>query len=151
MLRPGTPAPDIVLNDQRGEPFTLSHAWRSGKVVLFFYPKADTPVCTKEACAFRDAFADLKAKDVTIVGISRDGSEAQQAFAQKWNLPFTLLADVEGRAHAAYKASGLFGIIPGRITYLIDRGGTILNSYSALFGSDAHVQNALEVLDQGKV
>jgi peroxiredoxin Q/BCP len=147
MLNPGTPAPDLVLADQDGKPFTLSSAWRDSNVVLFFYPKAGTTVCTKEACAFRDAFADLQARNAIVVGISRDGSEAQRAFASQWNLPFKLLADVQGKAHRAYAVDSLFGLIPGRVTYVIGKGGVIRNAHSALLQSDGHVQDALNALD----
>jgi peroxiredoxin Q/BCP len=147
MLSPGTPAPDLVLSDQNGNPFTLSNAWRDSNVVLFFYPKAGTPVCTKEACAFRDAFADLEAKNAVVVGISRDGSEAQRTFASQWSLPFKLLADVQGKAHKAYAVDSLFGLIPGRVTYVIGKGGVIRNAHSALLQSDRHVQEALNALD----
>lgn len=151
MLQAGNPAPDLVLADQYGKPFSLSSAWAESNVVIFFYPKADTPVCTKEACAFRDAFAELKARNTVIIGISQDASEAQRAFAIRWELPFTLLADVDGAAHKAYDVKGLFGILPGRITYVVAKGGIIRNAHSALFSSDAHVQDALRALDQGKV
>ncbi len=150
MLEPGKPAPDLVLADQDGKPFTLSSAWADSNAVLFFYPKADTPVCTKEACAFRDAFADLKSRNAVIIGISRDASEAQRAFATRWELPFTLLADVDGAAHKAYDVKALFGLLPARITYVVAKGGVIRNAHSALLGSDAHVQDALRALDQGK-
>lgn len=151
MLSRGTPAPDIVLADQDGKPFTLSSAWRDANVVLFFYPKAGTAVCTKEACAFRDAFADLQAKNAIVIGISKDGSEAQRAFASQWKLPFTLLADTKGKAHKAYAVNSLFGLIPGRVTYVIGKGGIIRDAHSALLQSDEHVQQALNALDQGSV
>jgi len=147
MLRPGTPAPDLVLADQHGKSFTLSSAWQDANVVLFFYPKAGTAVCTKEACAFRDAFADLQAKNAIVIGISKDGSEAQRAFASRWNLPFTLLADTSGKAHKAYEVNSFFGLIPGRVTYVIGKGGTISNVHSALLQSDGHVQDALNALN----
>ncbi|MEX1133105.1 MAG: peroxiredoxin [Flavobacteriales bacterium] len=151
MLSPGTPAPDLVLADQDGKSFTLSSAWREANVVLFFYPKAGTTVCTMEACAFRDAFADLKARNAIVVGISKDGSEAQRAFASQWQLPFTLLADTSGKAHKAYEVNSLFGLIPGRVTYVIAKGGIIRNAHSALLQSDGHVQDALNALGQGSV
>jgi len=147
MLSPGTPAPDLVLADQDGKSFTLSSAWQDANVVLFFYPKAGTAVCTKEACAFRDAFADLQAKNAIVIGISKDGSEAQRAFASRWNLPFTLLADTSGKAHKAYEVNRFFGLIPGRVTYVIAKGGTISNVHSALLQSDGHVQDALNALN----
>lgn len=151
MLEPGTPAPDLVLADQDGKPFTLSSAWLDANVVLFFYPKAGTRVCTKEACAFRDAFADLQARNTVVIGISRDGSEAQRAFASRWELPFKLLADKGGKAHDVYGVNTFFGLIPGRVTYVIGKGGVIIKAHSALFESEGHVQEALNALGQGSV
>lgn len=150
MLSTGTQAPDVELADQQGAPFRLSDAWATSNVVLFFYPKAGTAVCTKEACAFRDAFADLQAREATIIGISKDGSEAQRAFATQWKLPFTLLADTQGKAHKAFGVNSLFGLVPGRKTFVIAKGGSIISAHSGLLESDAHVQHALDVLAQGK-
>lgn len=147
MLPLGSPAPALTLPDQHGKPFDLAAAWANGPVVLFFYPKADSPVCTEEACAFRDAYADLQARHATIVGISRDGTEAQKAFAERWQLPFVLLSDKDGAATKAYKAMGLFGLMPGRVTYVIDRNGCIHSAHDGLLQSDAHVQKALKALD----
>lgn len=152
MLHPGNTAPDLSLIDQDGRPYRLSEAWAGSNMVLFFYPKADTHVCTKEACAFRDAYADLQARETVVVGVSRDGSEVQRAFAERWNLPFTLLADVDGEAYKAYAVKRFLGLIPGRVTYVIEKGGLIIRSYSDLLGSREHVQQALAALaDQRKV
>ncbi len=151
MLSPGTQAPDLELADQYNAPFRLAEAWRSSNVVLFFYPKAGTMICTKEACAFRDAFADLQARNTTVIGISKDGSGVQRAFADQWSLPFTLLADTHGEAHKAYEVDIFFGLIPGRVTYVIAKGGLISSAFSGLLGSHAHVQHALDALDQGRV
>jgi len=150
MLSIGTQAPAITLPDQHGTPFDLAKAWAQGPVVLFFYPRADSPVCTKEACAFRDAYADLQAHNATVIGISRDGQEAQRAFAERWALPFILLSDRDGTATKAYRATALFGLIPGRVTYVIAKGGTVHSAHDGLLQSDAHVRRALKALeDQG--
>lgn len=146
MLRTGSPAPDLTLLDQFGRPFTLSQAWQKGPAVLFFYPKANSMVCTKEACAFRDAFADLRAANATVVGISRDGQEAQQAFASQWQLPFTLLCDAEDIAHRAYQVDRVLGLLSERITYVIDQGGVVRHAYSGLLGAQRHVQEALDAV-----
>jgi peroxiredoxin Q/BCP len=146
MLLPGTPAPALTLPDQDGRPFDLAAAWEARNVVLFFYPKANTTVCTREACAFRDAFADLEALDTRVIGISRDGIGTQRAFASRWKLPFTLLCDVDGRAHKAFEVRGFLGLLPARITYVIARGGTIRAAHDALLQSDGHVQAALAAL-----
>ena len=151
MLAQGTSAPALTLPDQDGTPFELARAWSTHNVVLFFYPKADSAICTREACAFRDALADLKALDTVIVGISRDGREAQRAFAERWKLPYTLLCDTQGTAHRAYGAVGLLGILPLRITYVIGRGGIVRSAFSGLFQAKGHVRKTLAALrDQGK-
>lgn len=146
MLRPGSPAPDLTLLDQLGRPFTLSQAWQQGPAVVFFYPKANSLVCTKEACAFRDAYTDLRAVNATVVGISRDGQEAQQAFASQWQLPFTLLCDTTDKAHQAYDVDRLLGLLSERITYVIDQGGVVRRAYSGLLGAQRHVQEALDAV-----
>lgn len=147
MLAVGTLAPAFTLPDQEGNPVELALLWSKGPVVLFFYPKADSPVCTKEACAFRDAYADLQARNATIVGISRDGQRAQRAFAERWKLPFTLLSDQDGAVTKAYAATHLWGLIPGRVTYVIAQGGRIHSAYQAMLQGEAHVQEALRALE----
>ncbi len=103
MLNVGDNAPEISLPDQNGETVTLS-GLKGKTVVLFFYPKADTPGCTTEACAFRDAKADFDATDTVLLGISPDASGAQLKFAEKYDLPFHLLAD------AAHKTAETYGV-----------------------------------------
>jgi peroxiredoxin Q/BCP len=146
MLKPGTPAPALNLPDQEGRPFDLATAWSKGPIVLFFYPKANSAVCTKEACAFRDAFADLRSLQASVVGISRDTCEAQHDFATQWDLSFPLLSDATGEAHRAYDVQRLLGLVSERITYVIGRDGIVKGAYSGLLGSDRHVREALEVL-----
>jgi peroxiredoxin Q/BCP len=97
----GSPAPEIDLQTDRDEPFRLS-SLRGKNVVLYFYPKADTPGCTKEACAFRDDSPKLEAANTVVVGVSPDKPGAQARFKEKFGLPFTLLADVEHHAAEAY-------------------------------------------------
>ena len=104
MLNTGDPAPEIALLDQNGSPFRLSDL-RGKTVVLFFYPKADTSGCTTEACGFRDAEPEYKNAGIVLVGISPDTSKKQWKFAEKFGLPYTLLADVE---HAAAETYGLW-------------------------------------------
>ncbi|MBL7981641.1 MAG: peroxiredoxin [Flavobacteriales bacterium] len=146
MLKPGTPAPVLTLPDQEGRPFDLATAWSKGPIVLFFYPKANSAVCTKEACAFRDAFADLRTLQASVIGISRDTCDAQREFATQWGLPFPLLSDVPGEAHRAYDVQRLLGLVSERITYVIGNDGLIKGAYSGLLGSDRHVREALDVL-----
>jgi peroxiredoxin Q/BCP len=111
ILHPGDPAPEIALPNESGELFRLS-SLRGKNVVLYFYPKADTPGCTKEACGFRDAAAQFQQANAVIVGVSPDVSAAQARFKQKFDLPFTLLADTDHRAAEAYgvwKEKSMYG------------------------------------------
>jgi len=104
-LREGDPAPDFTALTQTGENISLAEC-KGKNVILYFYPKDDTPGCTKEACAFRDLFDDFKAKGAVVFGISPDSAKSHQKFAEKFKLPFTLLADDEKRIVEAYGVWG---------------------------------------------
>lgn len=120
----GYQAPDFTLRDQAGNFHTLSKM--SGKkVVIYFYPKDDTPGCTKQACSLRDGFADLKAADITIWGISYDSPESHQEFKKKYALPFPLLSDADKSVSKLYDADGWF--MPSRVTILIDKDGVVID------------------------
>ncbi len=101
-LRVGSPAPEVSANDQQGDKVALAEAYKQGPVLVYFYPKADTPGCTKQACSLRDAYADLQENGITIYGVSGDSVEAQKAFQDKYELPFTLLSDPEGQVMDAF-------------------------------------------------
>ena len=105
MLKEGTVAPDFTVKDGNGETVRLKDL-RGQKVVLYFYPKDDTPGCTKEACSFRDAFAEYKKQKIKVLGVSLDSEEKHKKFAAKYKLPFTLLADTD---HAVSDAYGVYG------------------------------------------
>jgi len=120
MLNIGDAAPDFTLNDDAGKPVSLSSLLSSGPVVLYFYPADFTPVCTAEACMFRDWTAELAAAGVRVLGISPQGIESKQKFKQKHALSFPLLADPDKAAIRAYGASFLFGMFTRRVTYLIE-------------------------------
>jgi peroxiredoxin Q/BCP len=134
MLKEGDQAPDIQLRTDTGEPFQLS-SLKGKRVVLYFYPKADTPGCTVEACEFRDDMAAFKRKDSVIVGISPDKPAAQAKFKTKYDLPFTLLADEEKSAAQAYgvwKEKNMYGKkVMGieRTTFVIGPDGKIEKIY----------------------
>jgi len=147
MLHIGSKAPDLTLRDHEGRPFRLADAWSDKHVVLFFYPKAHTSVCKKEACAFRDALANITAKGAVIIGISNDDSATQQDFRSMYQLPFMLLSDADGQAARAYGARSFFGLMSGRVTYVVQQGGIIRGAYSGLLKADAHVQQALRTLE----
>ena len=118
-------APAFSLPDQNGKTHSLAH--HAGKwVLLYFYPKDDTPGCTKEACGLRDAFDEYKKRGITVFGVSRDTVESHKKFEEKYGLPFTLLSDTDGSVIAAYGAAGAF---TKRISYLIDPTGVIRKTY----------------------
>lgn len=126
----GTAAPVVKLPDQNGKPFDLA-SLRGKWIAFYFYPKNDTPGCTEEAKQFRDSHAALLAKNVVVVGVSVDDVESHKAFAAKHTLPFTLLADTDGRVAKAFGVLRGFGPVKfaGRETFLIDPQGTIVYHY----------------------
>ena len=130
LLEVGDRAPDFKTTDQEGKSVSLSD-YRGKKVVLYFYPKDDTPGCTKEACAFRDGFADYRKHGIQVLGVSADSEKSHKKFAEKFGLPFRLLADTDRKIVKDYGAFGeksLYGrLFKGiyRITYLIDEKGKI--------------------------
>jgi len=123
MLAAGDPAPDFEAPNQDGSPFRLS-SLRGAPVVLYFYPKADTPGCTIEAKGFRDVYADYQARKVHVVGVSVDDCPAQKAFAQKYGLPFPLIADRSKAVASSYGVLGPHGAAR-RVTFLIDAKGKV--------------------------
>jgi peroxiredoxin Q/BCP len=128
--KPGQPAPAFSLQDQNGKPHQLADY--SGKwVVLYFYPKDDTPGCTKEACSFRDDLQQLEKLGAKVVGVSEDNSDSHAKFAQKYHLPFPLLADKDGSVADSYGALTNLGLIKfaKRYTFLIDPQGKIAKVY----------------------
>ena len=130
MLEIGMNAPDFTLTDKDGNSVTLSN-FLGKKVVLYFYPRDNTPGCTRQACAFAAAYEDFKAKDVVVIGISKDSVASHQKFAQKYDLPFILLSDPELQAIQAYgvwQEKKLYGKVTMgvvRTTYIIDAQGNI--------------------------
>ena len=145
-LTAGDKAPNFTLPQSTGEPFTLSDVLGRRTVVLFFYPKDDTPGCTVEACTFRDnyqAFADAGAE---VVGVSSDSGASHDAFASKHKLPMTLLTDAGGKVRALYGVKSTLGLLPGRATFVIDRSGTIAHVFVSQLRVKTHVEQALAVV-----
>jgi len=147
----GKPAPDFTLPSTTGEPVSLKSFKGKKTVVLYFYPKDETPGCTKEACAFRDAFEELEKQKVVILGVSNDPLEAHQAFRTKHKLPFELLADEDAsvsKAYGVYKQKNLYGkkyMGIERTTFIIDRTGRIAQIYPKA-KVDGHVADVLAFL-----
>lgn len=143
----GDLAPRFVLPDQTGTPFDLHQALGSGPVVLFFYPKDDTPVCIAEACSFRDQHEVFLGRGAQIVGVSGDSVASHKSFAQRHDLPYRLLSDVGGSVRAAFGVKKKLGFFDGRVTFVIDRSGVVRHVHSAQFAARAHVAEALAALE----
>ena len=148
-LKPGDKAPEIVLRDQQGK-LCNSKNLRGKNLVLFFYPKDDTPGCTAEATSFRDNFDSFTRLNSVIWGVSADDEQSHQKFAQRNNLPFPLLSDRGNDLRKAFGVSKTLGIIPGRVTFIIDANGTIRHVFNNLLNGPAHVSQALRVLEEIK-
>ncbi len=154
LLEVGTQAPNFKTIDQNGELVTLEQ-FRGKKVILYFYPKDDTPGCTKEACAFRDNFEKFKEIDVEVLGVSVDDEKKHKKFAEKYNLPFRLLADTEKKIVQDYGVWGeksLYGkkyMGTNRVTYLIDENGKIEKVFPKV-KPETHAEELLQVLSNNK-
>ncbi len=150
-LREGDPAPDIALETDTGERFRLS-GLKGQNVVLYFYPRADTPGCTTEACEFRDTLPSFSRKDTVIVGVSPDPTGRQAKFKSKYDLPFTLLADVDKAAAEAYgvwKEKNMYGrktMGIERSTFLIGKDGKIKRIFSKV-KAKGHAEEVLAALE----
>jgi peroxiredoxin Q/BCP len=151
MLREGDAAPDFTARDAAGEEVRLSDL-RGRKVVLYFYPKDDTPGCTKQACSLRDGFAEFERRNIKVLGVSLDNERSHRKFAEKYSLPFTLLADTE---HAVADAYGVYGekkfmgrkyMGITRKTFLIDEQGKIARIFDKV-NVEQHAEEVLRAFD----
>ncbi|MBW4538899.1 MAG: peroxiredoxin [Myxacorys chilensis ATA2-1-KO14] len=137
-LSVGDTAPDFTVKDTTGTTIKLAN-YVGKKVVLYFYPKDDTPGCTKQACSFRDNYEQYLSKGITVLGVSMDDEASHQQFTDKFNLPFPLLADTDGAITKAYDVDG--GGYAKRVTYVID-DGKIAQVYESI-KTDTHASDIL--------
>ena len=144
----GDPAPDFAVSTHRGEALRLSDFRGQKVVVMFFYPKDGTAVCTREACAFRDAYEQFLDAGAVVIGVSSDNAASHSTFAAEHDLPFHLVSDEAGSLRGLYGVHKTLGLLPGRVTYVIDRGGIVRLVFNALFTADRHVREALVVVRQ---
>jgi peroxiredoxin Q/BCP len=145
-VKVGDKAPDFTLLSQTGESITLSDLIGKKNIVLYFYPKDESKGCTRQACAFRDKyelFTDLGAE---VIGISSDDVKSHESFADKYNLPFILLSDEKKKVRKLYGVKSTFGVIPGRITYIIDKKGIVRHIFSSQFKPKKHIEEAIAAL-----
>jgi peroxiredoxin Q/BCP len=146
-VKVGDTAPDFTLPSQSGASVKLSD-FRGKSVVLYFYPKDDTPGCTKESCAFRDQYEVFTNAGAEVIGVSADSPESHQRFATKYQLPFTLLSDTGNQVRKLYGVPATLGLLPGRVTYIIDQQGVVQHIFNSQFNFQGHVDEALKTLQQ---
>lgn len=146
-VKVGDLAPDFTLKSQNGSQVSLSDFKGKKNVVVYFYPKDDTPGCTKEACAFRDSHQVFQDAGAEVIGISDDSPQSHQQFASKYNLPFTLLSDSGSKVRKLYEVPATLWILPGRVTYVIDKEGIVRHVFDSMLNFDAHVQEAIKTLE----
>lgn len=146
MAKVGDEILDFQLKNEHDEMINIAD-YKGKPMVIYFYPKDDTPGCTKEACSFRDNFQDFTDAGVTVFGISADSPKSHEAFKAKHRLPFTLLSDRGNKIRKDWKVpTGLFGLLPGRVTYVIDKNGIIQHVFDSQMQAEQHVTEALEVI-----
>jgi len=147
-LMPGSPAPSITARDQDGQQVRFAEVYGRGVTLVYFYPKAETPGCTKEACSLRDAYEGLQAQGLQILGVSRDTPEAQKKFRENRKLPFTLIADTDGSVAKAFGVTLLPVVgLTSRQSFLIRDGKIVWSTSSAqTSGAAEEVQKALDTV-----
>jgi peroxiredoxin Q/BCP len=142
----GDPAPDFTLPDHRGDEVTLSGFIGESNVVLYFYPKDFSPGCTAQACHFRDNYEDFTDMGAVVIGVSGDSPESHKRFVEEHLLPFILLSDGDNEVRKLYGATKGLGLLPGRVTYIIDRKGVVRHVFTSEINMRKHIDEALRIL-----
>ena len=143
----GSSVPKFELNDQNGKLFSLDSVKGKKNLVIYFYPKDDSPGCTKEACSFRDQFEVFADADAMIIGISSQSVESHLEFAKKHRLNYTLLSDTGNKVRKLFGVPGnIFGLVPGRVTYVINKQGKVVFIFNSQIQAEKHVEEALRIL-----
>jgi peroxiredoxin Q/BCP len=142
----GDRVPDFSLPDQDWN--NISQEDLLGKpFVIYFYPKDDTPGCTKEACSFRDSYESFMEIGARVVGVSADSPEAHRGFKEKYRLPFDLLSDKDRNLQRAFDVpTNFFGLLPGRVTYIFNADGILVQKFSSQLNAERHVEESLKAL-----
>lgn len=147
MLKVGDKIPEFALQNAADQTVKISDLIGKKNLVIYFYPKDDTPGCTKEACKFRDDFEDFTDLNAEVIGISADSPKSHAKFKAKHRLPFTLLSDKGNVVRKQFGVKGNFlGLIPGRVTFVVDKTGTIVYVFDSLGNAEQHVENSKNVL-----
>jgi peroxiredoxin Q/BCP len=147
-VKVGEKAPDFTLPSQMGDNVTLSEYQGKKNVVLYFYPKDETRGCTREACEFRDRYDIFTGLGAEVLGVSSDTLESHKSFATHHGLPFLLLSDEDGKVRKLYGVPSTMGIIPGRVTFIIDTKGVVRHVFNSQFQPEKHIEEALKVLKE---
>jgi len=147
-LKVGEIAPDFSLPAQDGAIVSLSQFKGHSPVVIFFYPKDETTICTKEVCAFRDSYEDFVKAGAIVVGISSDSAQSHQLFAGKHRLPYRLLSDGGGKVRKLFAVPNSLGLLPGRVTYVLDKESRVKLIFNSQMDAQKHVDEALRTIRQ---
>lgn len=146
MLNKGDAIPPISLLNQEGKLISLT-SFKGRPLVIYFYPKDNTRVCTAQACGFRDNYEQFQDAGAEVIGISQDSAASHKKVAKSRKLPFILLSDPKKEALKAFKVpTALFGLIPARVTFIVDKSGTVAHTFRADFNADKHIEEALKVI-----
>ena len=146
MLKAGTPAPDVDITTHTGYHGKISHYWSQGPLILFFYPKDGTTICTKEACSLQESLSVFNTMSATVLGSSTDSVDSHKKFAASQGLEFPLIADTNAAVAKAYESYRSLLRISKRITYVISQEGLIVGSLHSELSASAHVEGALKLL-----
>ncbi len=147
----GSKIPAFELKDQYGNLFNIDSVLGKKNIVLYFYPKDDTPGCTKQACSFRDRFEFFADADAVIIGISAQSVESHLKFAEKYRLNYTLLSDTENKVRKLFGVpSNFLGLIPGRVSYVINKEGKVVYMFNSQSQAEKHVKEALRIIQEIK-
>jgi peroxiredoxin Q/BCP len=147
-IEAGQPAPDFELPDSEGKRIRLAEFRGKKAVVLYFYPKDETPGCTAEACSFRDSYEDFQDAGAEVIGVSSDSASSHAKFAKRHKLPFTLLSDAKGEVRKKYGVPSTMGLLPGRVTFVIDKKGVVRHVFNSQLQATRHVSEALAALEK---
>jgi peroxiredoxin Q/BCP len=150
-IKIGSSIPNFVLPDQNGNLFDIRSVCGKKNLVIYFYPKDDSPGCTAQACSFRDQFEVFTEADAVIIGISGQSVESHKEFAKKYRLSFTLLSDEGDKIRKQFGVPGnLLGLLPGRVTYIADKTGKVIYIFNSQMQATKHVDEALRILKETK-
>ena len=147
-IKVGDKAPDFTLPDQSGTKVSLKDFVGSKIIVLYFYPKDFTRGCTAEACAFRDSYDVFVEANAQVIGVSSQSVDSHNKFAMLNKLPFILLSDEDGKVRELYRVPTTLGLLPGRVTYIIDKKGIIRHVFSSQFNTTKHTEEALKTIKE---